>query len=115
MKEATNNPNNFLLYTSGEEAVKVAVLLKDETIWLTINQLAGLFGIDKSGISRHIKNIFETGELQEKATVAKIATVQTEGGRNVSRSLDFYNLDMIISVGYRVNSIRGTHFPIWPT
>lgn len=115
MKEDTNNPNNFLLYTSGEGAVKVAVLLKDETIWLTINQLAELFGIDKSGISRHIKNIFETGELQEKATVAKIATVQTEGGRNVSRSLDFYNLDMIISVGYRVNSIRGTHFRIWAT
>lgn len=92
MKEDTNNPNNFLLYTSGEGAVKVAVLLKDETIWLTINQLAELFGIDKSGISRHIKNIFETGELQEKATVAKIATVQIEGGRNVSRSLDFYNL-----------------------
>lgn len=115
MNEAINKPNNFLLYTSVEGAVKVAVLLKDETIWLSINQMAALFGIDKSGISRHIKNIFETGELQEKATVAKIATVQTEGGRNVSRSLDFYNLDMIISVGYRVNSIRGTHFRIWAT
>ncbi len=115
MSTALNKPNSFLLYTSSEGAVKVDVLLKDETIWLTINQLATLFNIDKSGISRHIKNIFETGELQEEATVAKIATVQTEGIRNVSRDLDFYNLDMIISVGYRVNSIRGTHFRIWAT
>jgi hypothetical protein len=77
--------------------------------------MSDLFGIDKSGISRHIKNIFETGELQEKPTVAKIATVQQEGGRQVTRDLEFYNLDMIISVGYRVNSIRGTHFRIWAT
>ena len=71
--------NNFLLYTSKEGAVNVDVLLKDETIWLTINQMAALFGIDKSGISRHIKNVFETGELEEEATVAKNATVQKEG------------------------------------
>ena len=115
MSTEINKPNNFLLYTSKEGAVNVDVLLKDETIWLTINQLAALFNIDKSGISRHIKNIYGTGELQEKATVAKIATVQTEGNRKVSRDLDFYNLDMIISVGYRVNSIRGTHFRIWAT
>ena len=115
MSTELNKPNSFLLYTSNEGAVKVDVLLKDETIWLTINQLSTLFDIDKSGVSRHIKNIFETGELQEEATVAKIATVQTEGTRNVSRDLDFYNLDMIISVGYRVNSIRGTHFRIWAT
>ncbi len=115
MSTEINKPNNFLLYTSSEGAVKVDVLLKGESIWLTINQLATLFDIDKSGISRHIKNIYETGELHEKATVAKIATVQTEGNRNVSRDLDFYNLDMIISVGYRVNSIRGTHFRIWAT
>jgi len=76
MSAEINKPNNFLLYTSSEGAVKVDVLLKDETIWLTINQLAVLFDIDKSGISRHIKNIYETGELQENATVAKIATVQ---------------------------------------
>lgn len=107
--------NNFLLYTNENGQVKVDVLLKDETIWLTINQMAELFGIDKSGISRHIKNIYDTGELQEKGTVAKIATVQQEGDRQVNRSLDFYNLDMIISVGYRVNSIRGTHFRIWAT
>ena len=110
-----SNRNNFLLYTNDDGEVKVDVLLKDETIWLTINQMAELFGIDKSGISRHIKNIYDTGELQEEATVAKIATVQQEGTRQVTRNLEFYNLDMIISVGYRVNSIRGTHFRIWAT
>ncbi len=107
--------NNFLLYTNAEDKVKVDVLLKDETIWLTINQMAELFGIDKSGISRHIKNIFETEELQEIATVAIFATVQKESNREVTRNLDFYNLDMIISVGYRVNSMRGTHFRMWAT
>lgn len=115
MKQELNTTNNFLLYTNEAGEVKVDVLLKDETIWLTINQMAELFGIDKSGISRHIKNVYDTGELQENATVAKIATVQTEGNREVNRTLDFYNLDMIISVGYRVNSIRGTHFRIWAT
>lgn len=109
------NRNDFLLYTNQNGAVKVEVLIQNETIWLTINQMADLFGIDKSGISRHIKNIFETGELQEGATVAKIATVQIEGNRRVTRNLVRYNLDMIISVGYRVNSIRGTHFRIWAT
>ncbi len=115
MKEEINNSNNFLLYTNDNGDVKVDVLLKDETIWLTINQMAELFGIDKSGISRHIKNIFDTGELPEEPTVAKIATVQKEGHRQVTRNLEFYNLDMIISVGYRINSIRGTHFRIWAT
>ena len=110
-----NTSNNFLLYTNENGEVKVDALLKDETIWLTINQMAELFGTDKSGISRHIKNIFETRELQAEATVAKIATVQKEGSRQVNRHLEFYNLDMIISVGYRVNSIRGTHFRIWAT
>ena len=110
-----SKPNNFLLYTSEQGEVKVDVLLKNETIWLTINQMAELFNIDKSGISRHIKSIYETGELQQEATVAKIATVQTEGIRTINRKLEFYNMDMIISVGYRVNSIRGTHFRIWAT
>lgn len=115
MSNQLHTSNNFLLYTNEEGEVKVDVLLKDETIWLTISQMVELFGIDKSGISRHIKNVYETGELQENATVAKIATVQNEGGRQVSRNLVFYNLDMVISVGYRVNSIRGTHFRIWAT
>ena len=107
--------NNFLLYKNQDGNIKVDVLIQNETIWLTINQMAELFGIDKSGISRHIKNVFETGELQEEATVAKIATVQNEGNREVTRTLDCFNLDIIISVGYRVNTIRGTHFRIWAT
>lgn len=107
--------NNFLLYKNKDDTITVDVFVKDETIWLTINQMAELFDIDKSGISRHIKNIVETGELSLESTVARNATVQKEGNRNVNRTLEFYSLDMIISVGYRVNSIRGTHFRIWAT
>lgn len=110
--------NNFLLYTNDNGEVKVDVLLKDETIWLTINQMAELFGIDKSGISRHIKNIFETGELQEELVVAKIATTTRHGAmadKTQTKAVMYFNLDMVISVGYRVNSIRGTHFRIWAT
>ena len=115
MTDSLKQANQFLLYKTDQGDIKVDVLLHDETIWLTINQMAELFGIDKSGISRHISNIVETGELDQKATVAKFATVQNEGNRQVNRHLDFYNLDMIISVAYRVNSIRGTHFRIWAT
>ena len=105
----------FLIYKNENNEVKVNVLLQNETIWLTINQMATLFGIDKSGISRHIKNIYETVELQEEGTVAKLATVQTEGEREIIRQLEYYNLDMIISVGYRVNSSQATQFRIWAT
>jgi hypothetical protein len=89
--------------------------MEGETVWLTLNQLAELFQRDKSVISRHIKNVFEEGELPLQGTVAKNATVQNEGGREVVREIDYYNLDMIISVGYRVNSHRGTQFRIWAT
>lgn len=105
----------FLLYPAEDGAVRLRVRLEDETLWLTLGQMAELFGIDKSGISRHLKNIYETNELQRNETVAKFATVQPEGGRSVSRMLEHYNLDAIISVGYRVNSIRGTQFRIWAT
>lgn len=81
--------------------------------WLSLEQMAELFQRDKSTISRHIKNIFEEGELSQAATVAKFATVQTEGTRTVERNIDYYNLDVIISVGYRVKSHRGTQFRIW--
>ncbi len=111
LHEATHY-NNFLLYRNDAEGVKVDVLLKDETIWLSLNQMATLFGINKSGISRHVKNIVDTGELQRNAVVAKIATTATDGK---TYQVDFYNLDIIISVGYRVNSIRGTHFRMWAT
>ncbi len=118
MNTAIIPSNNFLLYTNQNGEVKVDVLLKDETIWLNFNQMAELFGIDKSGISRHIKNIFETGELEEKVVVAKIATTTLHGAitdKTQTKLVNYYNLDMIISVGYRVNSIRGTHFRIWAT
>ena len=116
MEHELTRANNFLLYINENGEVKVDVLLWEEDIWLTINQMAELFGIDKSGISRHIKNIFETGELEEKLVVAKIATTTQHGaivGKTQTKQVNFYNLDMIISVGYRVNSIRGTHFRMW--
>ena len=86
-----------------------------ETVWLSLNQMTTLFERDKSTISRHIKNVFEDGELQMEATVAKFATVQKEGDRLIERQVEFYNLDVIISVGYRVKSQRGTQFRIWAT
>jgi len=105
----------ILVYSSEDGQVKIDVRLQNEDIWLTINQMAELFGIDKSGISRHLKNIYNSKELQEEGTVANFATVQNEGERRVSRDIEYYNLDAIISVGYRVNSIRGTQFRIWAT
>lgn len=113
--ESVPSKSELILYRAEDGKIKVDVLLQDETVWLTIGQMAELFQIDKTGISRHLANIFETGELQSKATVAKIATVQREGRRIVRRDIEYYNLDAIISVGYRVNSIRGTQFRVWAT
>lgn len=89
--------------------------LDRETVWLSLSQMTELFGRDKSVISRHLRKIFQSGELEREATVAKNATVQSEGGREVVREIEFFNLDAIISVGYRVNSTRGTQFRIWAT
>ena len=108
----------FLLYKTEKEDISINALIKDDSIWLTQKAMAELFGIDKSGISRHLANIFETGELDEEVVVAKIATTTQHGaieGKTQSNSTNFYNLDAIISVGYRVNSIRATHFRIWAT
>ena len=105
----------FLLYQTEDGRIRIETRMQDETVWLTMNQMAELFGVDKSGISRHLKSVYETGELDRGATVAKFATVQGEGNRSVTRELEYYNLDAIISVGYRVNSIRGTQFRIWAT
>ncbi|HNX25687.1 MAG TPA: virulence RhuM family protein [Spirochaetota bacterium] len=107
--------SEFLLYESQDGRIRVETRMQDETVWLTINQMAELFQVNKSGISRHLKNIFESGELSKEGTVAFFATVQNEGGRDVSRDLEYYSLDAIISVGYRVNTIRGTQFRIWAT
>ena len=93
----------------------VQVFIKDENIWATQRAIAELFGVDKSSISRHIANIYADNELSPSSTIAKIATVQNEGSRQVSRELEHYNLDMIISVGYRVNSKKATNFRIWAT
>ena len=110
------NEIQFILYNLPEEEGKVQVVIKDETIWCTQKAMSRLFGVDKSGISRHISNIFKDGELQQDATVAKIATVVNRGIRGeVEESVDFYNLDMIISVGYRVNSVQATRFRQWAT
>lgn len=107
--------NAIVIYEASKGDVRIDVRLENETVWLTLNQLADLFGVDKSGISRHIKNIFKDGELDEKSTVAKFATVQKEGNRTIKREVEFYNLDIIISIGYRVNSKRATDFRIWAT
>ena len=105
----------FLLYTTEDGIAKLEVQLVDETAWLSLTQMAELFQRDKSVISRHIKNIYEEGELSPQATVANLATVQQEGERSVARDIEHYNLDVIISVGYRVKSHRGTQFRIWAT
>jgi len=110
-----NKEFQYLLYKSANGEVKVNAIIKDETIWLTQKAMAELFGVNVPSISRHLSNIYEEGELQQKGTISKIEIVQQEGARNVKRSVDFYNLDAIISVGYRVNSIRATHFRIWAT
>jgi len=107
--------SELLIYQAEDGETRIEVRLQDETVWLTINQMAELFQINKSGISRHLQNIYETGELTRELTVANFATVQSEGGRQVSRNLECYSLDAIISVGYRVNSHRGTQFRIWAT
>ena len=112
--EADNN-DNMLIYQSVDGNIKIDVRFEKETVWLSLDQMATLFGRDKSTISRHVKNVFEEGELSPEATVANFATVQAEGNREVTRNIDYYNLDIIISVGYRVKSQQGTQFRIWAT
>ena len=111
-----SNEIQFLLYNMPEAEGKVQVVIKEETLWCTQKAMAQLFGVDKSGISRHISNIYKTGELQQDTTVAKIATVVNRGIRGeVEELVDFYHLDMIIAVGYRVNSLKATKFRQWAT
>ena len=105
--------NEIILYRPDEMAEHIEVMLNDDTVWLSLNQIAQLFNRDKSVISRHLKNIYNEEELVQEATVAKNATVQIEAGREVKREIEFYNLDAILSVGYRVNSKQGTQFRIW--
>ena len=114
-KNLSNNQTNFLLYTGNDGKVNVEVFLKDETVWLTQKAMAELFGVKIPAISKHLSNIFESGELQKEATLSILETVQMEGNRQVKRKMEFYNLDAIISVGYRVNSYQATQFRIWAT
>ena len=105
----------FLLYQTPDGESKIEVKLQDDTVWLSLDQMAELFQRNKSTISRHIKNVLEEGELLADSTIANFATVQNEGNRHVERQITYYNLDMIISVGYRVHSYRGVQFRIWAT
>ena len=107
--------NDIVIYESGDGLTRIDVSLDGETVWLSLDQISQLFGRDKSTISRHLKNIYAEGELSEEATVAKNATVQTEGNRQVRREIAYYNLDAILSVGYRVNSRQATAFRQWAT
>lgn len=107
--------NEIIIYQTQDGQTKIDVRIENETVWLTQNQMAELFQTTKQNISQHIKNIFEEGELTEDSTVKDYLTVQNEGSRKVSRNVTHYNLDVIISVGYRVKSLRGTQFRIWAT
>ncbi len=109
------NKFNFLLYKTAENDVTVNAVVHDETIWLTQKAMAELFGVNVPAISKHLKNIFAEGELDETSTISKMEIVKIEGKRSIKRQMDFYNLDAIISVGYRINSYRATQFRIWAT
>lgn len=104
-----------LIYATADGTVRVEVLFGEETFWLTINRMSELFGTTKQTISYHLRQIYESGELSREATVKGILTVQREGSRDVARTLDYYDLDAVISVGYRVNSLQATQFRIWAT
>lgn len=105
----------FLIYNTPDESVSIDTVVRNETVWLTQKAMAELFGVQIPAVSKHLQNIFEEGELIREATVSKMEIVQNEGGREIRRETNFYNLDAIISVGYRVNSARATQFRIWAT
>ena len=110
-----NEISNFVLYTTPNGDVNLDILLQDENLWLTQKGISDLFGVSKSTVSHHLSNIYSDGELDKLVTVRKFRTVQKEGSRAVQRELEYYNLDAIISVGYRVNSTKATQFRIWAT
>jgi hypothetical protein len=109
------NELQFVLYNIDQEDIKIRVAVQDETLWATQRGIAELFGVSTATVNEHFKNIFDSGELQKEATIRNFRIVQTEGTRQVTRNVDFYNLDAIISVGYRINSQRATKFRIWAT
>lgn len=107
--------SEIVIYKAKDGHIELNVSLSEETVWLSLNQISELFGRDKSVISRHLSNIFKNKELKQSQTVAKFATVQKEGKKEVRRDIDYYNLDVVISIGYRVNSSEATQFRIWAT
>ncbi len=118
MIDMANEPtqtSKFILYTAPNGEIKLDVFIKDETLWLTQKMMAELFGVDVRTVNDHLQNTFKSGELDENSTIRKIRIVQKEGDREVLREVAFYNLDAIISVGYRVNSTRATQFRMWAT
>jgi len=110
-----NNESDIIFYTTPDGAVHIEVFFQNETFWLTQKRMAELFGVEVPAISKHLANIFESGELMPESTVSILEIVQKEGSRNVTRKMEFYNLDAIIAVGYRVNSRQATQFRIWAT
>ncbi|MEZ4514428.1 MAG: virulence RhuM family protein [Chloroflexota bacterium] len=114
-KDKQPREGEIIFYTTPDGITRIEVFFQNETFWLTLNRIAELFGTSKQNISYHLQQIFESSELQREATVKEILTVQQEGAREVSRKLDYYDLDVIISVGYRVNSRQATQFRIWAT
>ncbi len=110
-----NSTAEFLIFEKQAHADSIEVRYEDETLWMTQKMMASLFEVNVPAISKHLQNIFNEGELDQKSTVSKMETVQNEGGRSVTRMIDYYNLDAVISVGYRVNSIRATQFRRWAT
>lgn len=115
ISRAMDKQMQFLIYNTPEEQVSVDVIVKDETIWVTQRTMAELFGCSSDNISLHLKNIYASNELQENSTTEEFSVVRKEGSRNINRKVTFYNLDAIISVGYRVNSSKATKFRIWAT
>nr|WP_294839836.1 virulence RhuM family protein [uncultured Methylotenera sp.] len=115
MSDLLPQATNFILYTAPNGDVQLNVVLQEETVWLNQRGMESLFNVAKSTLSEHLKNIYDSGELAREATVRNFRTVQIEGGREVARNIDYYNLDAIISVGYRVNSYEATQFRIWAT
>lgn len=115
MTDQPPREGELILYRTADNAVRVEVLFESETFWLDQRRMAELFGVDVRTVNEHLRNIFDSGELPEEATLRKIRIVRTEGTRQVARDITFYNIDAIISVGYRVNSTQATQFRIWAT
>jgi len=118
MKTQTSLPDTqskIILYTASDGKVTADVLFAEDNFWLTQRTMAELFGVNTSAISKHLRNIYASGELTEATTLSKMETVQMEGERQVTRAIEVYNLDAVIAVGYRVNSMKATHFRIWAT